>query len=204
MPRLLFRIPGLAFASTLAACASAPTYFYTLLPPAQPQAAAVAPAEFAIDVEPVGVPAEVDQASWLIRTGPSRMALLDDQRWAAPLADELRAALAHELTRRLGARDVHNAANRSAVTVYRIQIQVRRFESAPGQYALIEADWSVARRNGDHALTCSSRELQTVEPGYAALALGHQRAVVAIADSIAAAVTSVASGNAVCPQEQAQ
>jgi uncharacterized lipoprotein YmbA len=202
MPRLPFRLFVPAFATMLAACASAPTHFYTLLPPAPSQVAAAAPAEFAIDVEAVGVPAEVDQAAWLVRTGPGQVAVLDDERWAAPLADELRAALAEELSQRLGARDVFNAAGHSAVPVYRIALRVRRFDSAPGQYALIEADWSVSGRDGDHGLVCSSRVSQNVGPGYAALALGHQRAVTMLADAIASAVRGMAAGKAACPQAQ--
>ena len=199
--RLPFRPFACALAATLVACSSAPTHFYTLLPPAQPAAAAAAPAAFAIAVEPVGVPAEVDQVQWLVRTGPGQMALLDNERWAAPLGDELRAAFAEELTHQLGARDVYKATNSAGIPVYRIQIEVRRFESAAGGYALIEADWTVARREGASGLTmqCHSRVSQPVEPGYAALALGHQHAVAAIAARITLAVRSVASGGATCP-----
>jgi uncharacterized lipoprotein YmbA len=201
MLRLPLRSFAFALAATLVACSSAPTHFYTLLPPAEPATAAAAPAAFAIAVEPVGVPAEVDQVQWLVRTGPGQMALLDNERWAAPLGDELRAAFAEELTHRLGARDVYKAANFAGMPVYRIQIEVRRFESAAGGYALIEADWSVARREGGTgaAMQCHSRVSQPVEPGYAALALGHQRAVAAIAARVALAVRSVVSGGATCP-----
>jgi uncharacterized lipoprotein YmbA len=203
MLRLRLPLPPFAFAlaATLVACGSAPTHFYTLLPPAEPATAAAAPAAFAIAVEPIGVPAEVDQVQWLVRTGPGQMALLDNERWAAPLGDELRAAFAEELTHQLGARDVYKAANSTGLPVYRIQIDVRRFESAAGGYALIEADWSVARREGaaGASMQCHSRVSQPVEPGYAALALGHQRAVAAIAARITLAVRGVASGAAVCP-----
>ena len=83
------------------------------------------------------------------------------------------------------------------------QLDVRRFDSTPGQYALIEADWNVARRDGAQHLSCSSRVSQTVEPGYAALALGHQRAVAMIADAIAAAVRSLEAGTPACPLAKA-
>ena len=190
-----------AFVAMLAACSSAPTHFYTLLPPAQPAAPATVPAAFAIAVEPVGVPAEVDQAQWLVRTGPGQVAVLDNERWAAPLGDELRAALADELTRQLGVRDVYKATNPGGVPVYRIQVEVRRFESVASGYALIEADWNVARRDATpgSALVCHSRVSQPVEPGYAALALGHQRAVAAISANIAFAVRDAAAGGTACP-----
>jgi uncharacterized protein len=195
-----------ALAATLTACSSAPTHFYTLLPPAEPVTAAAAPAAFAIDVEPVGVPAEVDQVQWLVRTGPGQVAVLDNERWAAPLGDELRAALADELTRRLGARDVYKAANPAGVPVYRIQVEVRRFESVAAGYALIEADWNVARRDATSgsALACHSRVSQPVEPGYAALAVGHQRALAAIGTRIALAVHSAAAGGTACPPTESE
>ena len=197
--RLPLRSFAFALATTLVACSSAPTHFYTLLPPAEPATAAAAPAAFAIAVEPVGVPAEVDQVQWLVRTGPGQVAVLDNERWAAPLGDELRAAFADELTRQLGARDVYKAANPAGVPVYRVQMEVRRFESAAGGYALIAADWSVARREGGATMQCHSRVSQPVEAGYAALALGHQRAVAAISARIGLAVRSAAEGGTACP-----
>ena len=208
MPRLPCRrlVPALIVLAPivlLAGCGSAPTHFYTLLPAAQQQAGAVVPAPFASDVEPVGVPAEVDQAAWLVRTGPGLVALLDSEQWAAPLADELRVALADELTRQLGAREAEGGAGQYTTPVYRIQLDVRRFDATPGQYALIEADWHVARRDGAQHLSCSSRVSQAVGPGYAALALGHQRAVAMIADAIAAAVRSLEARTPACPLARA-
>lgn len=194
-----FRLFAPVLTATLAACSAAPTHFYTLLPPAQPVVAAATPAAFAIEVAPVSVPTEVDQASWLVRTGPGQVALLDNERWAAPLADELRAAFAEELTRLLDARDVSSAPDRSSVPVYRVQLEVKRFESAPGQYALVDADWSIVRRAGSSILACHSRVSEPVEPGFAALALGHQRAVAAIAAQITLALRNAVAGTPDCP-----
>lgn len=193
---LSLRPLALSLATALVACGSAPTHFYTLLAPAQTVAAAITPATFAIQVEVVGVPVEADQAQWLVRTGPGQVAVLDNERWAAPLGDELRGAFIDELTRQIGARNLYEGTKHPNTPVYHIQIDVRRFESAAGQYALIEADWSIVRREDKPALVldCHSRVSQPVEPGYAALALGHQRAVAAISTRIALAVRKVASG----------
>lgn len=198
----------------LSACASAPTHFYTLLPPAHVQSAGVestaarstsAPdsqAPFAIDVEPVGVPTQVDQAAWLVRTGTGQVALLDNERWAAPLDDELQSAFSDALTRRLDVRDVHGMAKLFSGPVYLIRVDVRRFESVPDHYALIRADWSVSKKGAakpSPRLTCSSNVSQPVGHGYAALAVGHQQAVAAIAAAIAQAVDSLADGKGACP-----
>jgi uncharacterized lipoprotein YmbA len=184
-----------AMSMALSACASAPTNFYTL------QHSAVAPTDppavsssFLIDVQPVGVPAQVDQPELLVRQSEQRVAVLDNERWAAPLAGELRDALATDLAAALGTRDVHGLAHPLAPPVYRIQVEIRRFDSWPGRYALIEADWNI-RGDAEHAFaTCTSHASENVEPGYDALVQGHQRAIVHIADDIAAVLRGVAAG----------
>ena len=191
------RVLGLgivALFTTAAGCASAPIHFYTLIPPSSN--ASVAPASFAIHVEPVAVPSESDQAAWLVRVSPSEVAVLDGERWAAPLADELRAAFADVLQEQLGARDVDVGG--PIKKKYIVRIAIRRFESTPGQQALIATDWSL-RSEGSIALACTSRESQPVAAGYAALAAGHQQIVRTIATQMAGAVRTMESHQGMCP-----
>lgn len=194
-----------ALAAMLAACASAPTHLYTLVPPAPAQYDTKTTAAFVIDVEPVSVPAEVDQAAWLVRTGRGQVAVLDNERWAAPLSDELRAAFADALTRLLAVLDVHASSAPANMPVYRIRVDVRRFESVPGKDAMIRADWSVTPPSSPGntasvtALTCSSRASEPVGPGYAALAVGHQKALANIAGEIANTVRDLVAGKRSCP-----
>jgi uncharacterized protein len=184
----------MAMVTTLASCSSVPTHFYTLLTP--PSNAPVPEASFAIHVEPVVVPAENDQAAWLVRVSPSEVAVLDGQRWAAPLSDELRAAFADTLQEQLGARDVD--ASGTMKTKYIIHIAIRRFESVPGQQALIDADWSV-RGEGSVVLMCTSQASQRVAAGYAALAAGHQQIVRTMALQMASAVRAMEAHHPACP-----
>ena len=192
--RQMLRV-GLAGMMTalVAGCASAPIHFYTLIPP--PSNTTAPEASFSIHVDPVVVPAESDQAAWLVRVGPSEVAVLDGERWAAPLSDELRAAFAESLGEQLGARDVTAGA---AKKKYIVQIVIRRFESVPGQQAFVAADWSI-RGDGGAALTCTSQASQPVAAGYAALAAGHQQIVRTIATQITAAVRGFESHHPVCP-----
>jgi uncharacterized lipoprotein YmbA len=193
--RCSHRIQNLAAAvltTAMAACTSAPTHFYTL----QQSAAANRPvaALFLIEVLPVVVPTEVDQPELLVRLNEQRVAVLDSERWAAPLAAELRSALAANLAGKLGTRDVHGLPHPQDVPLYRIQVNVRRFDSWPGQRAVIEADWSI-RDYAEHILvTCTSSESEQVEPGYDALVQGHQRAIARIADDIATVLRTIAAG----------
>jgi hypothetical protein len=201
-----FQRPSLAIAAVLIAvlggCASAPTHFYTLQQDtARPAGAAPASsAPFQIEVLPVAVPPQVDQAEFLVRQSDQRVAVLDNERWAAPLAAELRGAFAADLVAELGTRDVYGLPRPPTVPVYRIVIDVRVFDSWPGLHARIQADWSV-RGTGEAALvTCTSKASEDVAAGYDALVQGHQRAIARIAADVAATVRSIASGNAAaCP-----
>lgn len=190
----------------LGACGSAPTQFYTLLSPTAAGAAA-ASAPFQIEVLPVDIPAQVATQQLVVRTGSGEMVPVDTRRWIAPLDEEIRGALSADLTQRLGAPDVYGlpgsaaAADASgAVPVYRINLKVQRFESALGAYARIDALWAVRRNGGGGAvLTCASSESQPVQPGYEAMAQGHQQAVAALAQRIAEGVSAMQQGRAACP-----
>ena len=188
--------------AALAACSSAPTHFYTLQHEAAPtaNAAPASSAPFQIEVLPVAVPPQVDQAEFLVRQSDQRVAVLDNERWAAPLAAELRGAFAADLATALGTRDVYGLPRAPAVPVYRIVIDVRVFDSWPGRHARIQADWSV-RGNTEAALvTCTSTASEDVGADYDALVQGHQRAIARIAADIAATVRGIAAGGAACPR----
>jgi len=181
MTRLAFM---LALALLAACSAPQPLRLHTLMPAELAAAAAAAPL-LAIELLPVGVPAALDQQQLLLRQGAGRLALLERERWAAPLGEELRAALAAALSRELGARDVSGLAR--PPDTLRIKVEVRRFESAPGSHALLEADWSLARGGDTPRLWCRSEQRVVAGASVAALVQAHQQAVQAVAREIAAA-----------------
>jgi uncharacterized lipoprotein YmbA len=185
---------AITLALLVAACSSVPTRYFTLVAPARALSAGPEAAPFAIDVLPVGVPAQVDQPQLVIRTGPGSVAVLDSEHWVAPLADEIRGALANDLVRLLGARDAHGQGLRDGDKVYRITLDVRRFESVPADHALIDADWSV-RSGGEVIAACGSRMSEPVGAGYEALVEGHQRALERIAARISTVVRRAAAGS---------
>jgi hypothetical protein len=195
-----------ALIAATAGCSSTPTQFYTLLPVpggATPKSSA---APFEIDVLSVDVPAQVDRPQIVVREGAGQMVPVETRQWIAPLADEVRGALAGDLSRTLGARDIDGMQPTPGMPIYRIKLKIGRFESALGAYARLEALWTV-QRDGEakQAITCSSALSETVAPGYAALAEGHQRAAAAIAQQIAQAVRAMADGKsaAACPVDAA-
>jgi uncharacterized lipoprotein YmbA len=196
---------GLGVALTLAGCASAPLHYYTLVPPATDAASgdvALTPS-LPFELLPVTIPAQVDQPQLVVRDGGQGVALLNSERWIAPLGDELRSALSTDLARQLHSEDV-SAMPGNDKPLLRIKLDVRRFDSLPGSYALIDASWSVRVMhvaNGQGAaVACNSRVSETVGAGYDALVQGHQRAIGKLAAQIAAAAQSLGNGQTpACP-----
>lgn len=178
------------FVVALAACSSAPVHFHTLVPPAAGPSATVAP--FAIDVQAVGVPPQVDQPSMVLRSGSSSMNVLDGERWASPLGDEIRTALAADLSSRLGTHDIHGLPRAKDAKVVRVQVDVRRFDSELGGSATLEAAWSV--RMDEQSANCASRVVEPAGSSYDTLVDAHQRALGQLADQIATASRAVAAG----------
>ena len=189
------------------ACSSVPLHYYTLQ--AADNRAAATPvdtAPFLIDVMPVDIPAQVDMMQLVVRQDETALGVLDSERWASPLNEELRNALSTALTQKLGTQDMHGlpaVASPGTRPLLRIEVQVRRFESRPGQFALLEADWSLGfmRPPDARRLLCHSRLHQAVESGYSGLVRGHQQAVAALSAQIAVAAQGWAvSQQAQCPE----
>ena len=185
----------------LAACSSTPSHFYTLLPP--PAAPPAAGAAYRIEVQPVQMPEQVATEQMVVRISTGELVPVETRRWIAPLGDEIRGALSADLSQRLGANDTYGlpAGAGGSLPLYRISVKVQRFESSLGAYARIDALWTVQRAGVDSAagLTCGYSQSQPVQPGYEAMAQGHQQALAAIADRIAATVGALRGGGASCP-----
>jgi uncharacterized lipoprotein YmbA len=132
----------------LAACRSDPIHFHTLTPAqvGDHSRASVG----AIQIETISVPPQVDRAQIVIREGNSGLAILETQWWGATLVDELRSALADQLS------------NSPAQGKYSVRVDVQRFDSVPGQYALMDVKWRLRSADeGDTARVICRSTLQT-------------------------------------------
>jgi uncharacterized lipoprotein YmbA len=205
MNRIASCVLVVATLSGLAACASAPLHYYTLVTPAEAPVvdAGTQTPSLPFELLPVSVPAQVDQPQLVVREGVQGVALLGGERWIAPLGDEVRSALAADLGRELRSQDLSGLSGGDKPRL-RIKLDLHRFDSKSGGYALIEAVWRVRLLHGEQpaSLTCSSRINETVGPGYAALVQGHQRALGELARRIAAAARALGAGQpASCPAD---
>jgi len=173
---LPLKITVLAAFMLLGACRSEPINFHTLTP-VQPGTARVG-GEIAI--EAISVPPQVDRAQIVIRQGDSGLAILETQWWGASLSDELRSALVDQLS---------NANSRSKASV---RIDVQRFDSIPGQYALMDVKWRLRQPGSadDSRLTCRTVLKTPSGPSIDDLVVAQQNNVKRLA-----AVISQAAGN---------
>jgi uncharacterized protein len=186
---------AVTLAVTLAACSTTPTHYYTLLPSAEPAALPAQDPLLQFEIASVDVPPQVDIPQIVVRLGGGAVAPVETRRWIGPLASEIRLALGAALSAQLNAPDVSGVAADPTLPLYRVQLRVRRFDSALGASAQIEAAWTIRDvHDAQRAVTCESKASVTVAPGYEALAGGHQRALVEIATGIGKALLAVKAG----------
>lgn len=203
-----------AAVATLTGCAgSPPASYYTLLPAADTVSTAAATPSFGLEILPIGVPLQVDQPQIMLRTADDALSPMYSQRWASPLGEEIQTALSHAMTAMLGAPDVSSLGASPGVPVWRVQVDVQRFDMLLGGPALIDATWRIresgrppgktqpgAARSGatrssatrpDVVLLCRSVVRQPA-PGadLPALVQAQQRAVQALARTISSAIES--------------
>lgn len=183
---------ALTCALGLGACASPATHYYTLIAPSTQTPAIATPAPFQFEMQSVLMPVQVDQPPLVIRQGDGSLAILENERWGAPLGDEFHDALTGQLERRLGTRDMAGLPKRPDEPVLSVRADVRRFESVLGQYASIDVVWNLSLRSEGakrQTLTCSSVIRQPAGLGMENLVLAHQKAVATLADAIARTAT---------------
>ncbi|WP_426336050.1 PqiC family protein [Pseudoduganella sp. R-31] len=190
---------GVVLALSLAGCASPPPERFYSLSNGMAPAASVPNPGYYIEVQNVTVPQQVSRSQLVVTSGEGRVDLLEQERWSSPPAAEIGQALSLAISGELGAIDVFRTPQPEKATVYRINTNVQRFESAPGNYALLDAVWSVRVAGSAQVLACRSTAREEVGAGYDALVMGHRRAIARVAADIAKAVRSQAAGKGVCP-----
>lgn len=116
----------------LAACASEPVNFHTLVPPHDGQAAGPAPG-MVIRVDMVTVPPQMDRTQIVVRHGRSGLRVLETEWWGATLADEIQSALTNLLNKPTGGAGPGRTAS--------LMVDVQRFDSVLGEQALLDVKW---------------------------------------------------------------
>ncbi|UVE17313.1 PqiC family protein [Pseudomonas sp. LS44] len=175
----------------LGACSSAPINYHTLTP-AQPASTARGPAGVEILLERVTVPAQVDRSQIVIREGNSGLVILETEWWGASLSEEIQTALIDQLNARPS-----SSAAAPQKTVLRVDFQ--RFDSIPGQYALLDAKWRL--RNSAASTTAGQTACRTIVQTPAGTSIDELVAAHQVnLQKLAAAIVSTSQGGR-CPAQ---
>ena len=176
----------------LLACGTEPiTRFHSLLPAPAVRATVTAPVAVTPlwELLPLKVPAQLENPQWVVRLADDTIALLEHDRWIAPLAEEMRAAVALRLT---AAVPPPTSAVVPVIVVdkpWRVLIEVERFDAALGRAVHLEASWLL--QPGDAkapALRCRVAFTQPVAAGMPALGAGQRAVIEALGDAVAVAL----------------
>lgn len=192
MPTFIRLAAALLATAALCACGSSPQpRFYTLSSGAPPQQAA-GTAPFSVAIGAVTVPEIVDRPQLVTRAAGNQVAINEFARWAEPLKNAIPRAIADNLTQSLnGARVITYPQSGNADTDYLVAIEVRRFDSAPGEAATIELLWSVRPPKSGAPKTGRSVVREPVQGNdNDALVAAHGRALAAVSADIANAIRS--------------
>ncbi|MGQ0698352.1 MAG: PqiC family protein [Panacagrimonas sp.] len=181
----------------ISACASSPPVrFYTLVDLGAAPQPADAAAPYAIALDPVSVPRQVDVPQLVVATRDgSALRLAENHRWLAPLGEEIRAALSQHLQASLGVADVSRVSAPTDTRVYRLKVDVQRFESsAPGDQALVAVQWSLRDNASATVLASCTTRAQNASPAksHDGLVIAYKRDIASIAGQIAFAIGQLA------------
>jgi uncharacterized protein len=179
-----------ALVAFAAACASPVSRFYTLNAVTTHAATS---SDLSVVVGPVTVPAVVDRPEIVVSTGPNQVRLDEFNRWASPLQNNISRVVADNLAAMLGTpRVTLFPQTLSADVAYRAAIEVQRFDSTPGEAAVLDAIWTVRRTKDSRTETGRTTVREVVhDNGYDALVAAHSRAVARLSRDIADAVRAL-------------
>lgn len=175
-------------AGLLGACATAPSdHFYTLIgssaPPAAPGANMAGPGVAIISVT---LPEVVDRSEIVLRSGPNRVLVMENQRWAESLKAAIPRTIAGDLGPWLGGAIVSvQADNASREAAYTVWVDITRFDSALGEAASIDANWGVRASAGGPTRTGKgSWRVATSGAGFEDLVAAHAAALAQLSAEI--------------------
>lgn len=180
----------LCFSLLLAACASRPDRFYTLsVLPDTAGARAVPTIHVLLNVT---VPSLVDRAEIVMTRPNNGILILDHERWAEPLADQVSQTLARDIEKRRG--DVligDRSFDQGAAQTVNLKVDIVRMSARQPGHASIEAHWRVVDPSSElDQLGSDVFEVPLDSSGYATVAQGYSQALSALADTLAAKIPS--------------
>jgi uncharacterized lipoprotein YmbA len=130
-------------AALLMSCAGSPDHFYTLstLPEAARGAAVPLTTHVILNVT---VPALVDRREMVLNASKDRVVILEHERWAGPLGDQVSQTLARDIEARRG--DVlvgDKSFDQAGAATIKINVDLVRLSAQKEGRAILEAHWRI-------------------------------------------------------------
>lgn len=194
MKKITFIIFLCALAMFTTGCASTSPQLYTLSPMAKP---ASETSILTVTVGPVSIPAAVDRPQLVLSVTPNQLTVDEFNQWASPLKSDIARVVAENLSLLLGTPYVSVFPQSVTVSpVYRVSIDVVRFESVPGKTANLTAIWSV-RSTADGKIQGGGTTLteSVQEKTYSALVSAHSRMLDTLSRDIATGIRTLAGAS---------
>jgi uncharacterized protein len=171
----------------LAACASRPDHFYTLntLPNTEREPLSPPVTHVLLDVT---VPSLVDRAEMVMSTPKNGILILDHERWAAPLADQVSQTLARDIEKRRN--DVlvgDRAFDQQASPPVTMKVDIIQMSALRGVRATVEAHWRIVDKSvGMDELGSGLFEAPLDGESYASVAQAYSQTLSELADRLSA------------------
>jgi uncharacterized protein len=166
---------------------SPPSHFYTLSGTTTPPAPS---SNLSVSVGPITIPAAVDRPQMVVSMSANQVELDEFNRWASPLGNNISRVVAMNLVALLGTPNVTLFPQMLAANSdFRVAVEVQRFDSTPGESAVLDAVWTVRRAKDGKTDTGRTTVRETVtEKSIDALVAAHSRAIARLSQDVAAAV----------------
>ncbi|AVF37811.1 PqiC family protein [Rahnella sikkimica] len=186
----LARTVSAAFALlVLTGCASSAPHYYTLTTAAADAVPAdVSPAPFVLRLKPVSLAERLNQPQLMVHQRNGELLMSDNALWAAPLPEEIRAALTARLEHSLNTTDIGALTPPADKPVIGIRVAVDQFDVWQGEKATIAATWQLDFGNESGQLTCQTQHQRAIPGNTQARVIIQQKLVQDVADDIAVSV----------------
>jgi uncharacterized lipoprotein YmbA len=180
-----------------------PSRFYTLTPRVDSGVSASEGVGVIIRVGPVTLPSYLDRRQIVTRSGQNEIDLAEFDRWGGSLDEEITRLLVISLTRQLASKGITvvpwssvNLAN--APLLYRIPVNLSRFDGALGETVVLNASWGVLFKKDKEENPLVIRESMITEVvggnDYASLVAAMGKVVERLGKEIAESITTLKEG----------
>lgn len=175
-------------------CASSPPLRYYVLSDTPAESRTAVPADtMSVRLDRVTIPTELDRAEMLLRLDPTRVRLMEGDRWAAPLDDMIRRVLTDNLAARLPPHLVADPNEPATGEHSRsLTVDIQEFDGDPTCAVTLRATWTL--KAPDSPIARGSEEIHKPSAsgcaGAASLPAPMSNALAQLSDRLVAALAN--------------